>query len=201
VKKSEMQNLGSSNVKLIWIFGAILFILIVHAPQNVLSKVTSFHNRSIVEKDLSLAIERKEYKVEHVRELLSASSSNSVDDKSCVITYQQEQQTLGNKNIDGANVADTRLLEVISKGFDNTSDVLYLIVSRFKDSCTKSASFPSWKINNGTSDGVFRLKINFDERVMEETDLFLCLQTNSDGHHHHDDLIHLGSSSSFRLTR
>jgi hypothetical protein len=105
-----------------------------------------------------------------------------------VITYQQQQL----KTRDQPEVAkDIRTLEIKSVGFDDNSPA-YLYVTPFKDSCRKNASFlPSWKIDNGTSNGVFRIKINYEQRLTEG-DLFFCVSDDDEGHH-------LGDSSSFRL--
>lgn len=111
-----------------------------------------------------------------------------------VITYQQQQQQQTREQHGSAK--DIRTLEIKSKGFKekaSDSQPTYLFATPFKDSCRKNASFlPSWKIDNGTSNGVFRLEINYEQRLAEN-DFFLCV-FDGDGQH-------LGDASRFRLKR
>lgn len=113
-----------------------------------------------------------------------------------VITYQQQRETREQPE----SAEDIRTLEIKSVGFDiglADSPPVYLYVTPFKDLCRKNASFlPSWKIDNGTSNGVFQIKINYEQRLTDEN-LFFCVFDDDDANRGH----HLGDSSGFRLNR
>ena len=171
-----MQKLGTiKNVKLVCIFGA-LFIVSV-APELL--------NNNHKDNDLR----NKKYQIVHITDLSSLLSkkSSSIDDKNYVITYQQQTS-----NDNDGKIAETRLLEIESKGFNETvNKPVYLYLTRFKDSCQKIAYFPEWKINNGTSNGVFRLKINFNEKLKRSDFYYFCVYEEGAT----DEKIHLGEES------
>lgn len=134
------------------------------------------------------------YQILHVNEVFSKSTDD--DDNVSVITYQQDEKHQQLKEIN-----ETRTLEIKSKGFLNGLLPALLIVTQFKDSCRNNASLPSWKIINKGSkqqsnNEVFRLKINFEQRLTEG-DFYFCIKS--------ERLLekekHLGITSLFRLSR
>ncbi|CAH1723602.1 unnamed protein product [Chironomus riparius] len=177
-----MQKLGTSkNVKLVCIFGA-LFIASV-APELI--------NNSLKDNDLR----NNKYQIVHITDLssslLKGNKSNSIDDKNYVITYQQTS------NLNDGKMESTRILEIESKGFNETvNKPVNLYPTRFKDSCHKSASFPEWKINNGTSsNGVFRLKINVNEELKRSDFYYFCAYEEGTS----NEITHLGEESLLNL--
>lgn len=150
-------------------------ILITSAPKSVSTLRLNENNIVIDDKDISY---KDVYQIVHVIEVISKHDDNKI-----VISYQQE-------NIKSAD--DVRILEVQSKGFDDGVS-LYLITTEFKDSCLrKNASLPSWKIDKGTSNETFHLKINY-EQILTEHDFYFCVKNGKLEKH-------LGISSAFRLT-
>lgn len=154
----------------------LCLFLAVAAPKSILSSSTGKSN--VVTDDY--------YQIVHVIEL----NERDIVERD-VITYQQDQ-----RQTQPESAKDIRTLEVRSKGFDSShaESAVYLFVTLFKDSCRKNASFlPSWKIDNGTSNGAFRLEINCEHRL-SEGDLYLCVWDGDEASGHH-----LGDSSEFRL--
>lgn len=145
-------------------------------------------NSTLPEKNVSNYSNDK-YRIVHITEIVR--STNEYDDKNPVITYQQQ-------NINGIDNTsnDTRLLEIVSKGFDENPSEIYITISQFKDFCKEQSTFPSWKIDRGTENGIFRLKISYQEQISEK-DLYLCLYNGQ----YENMLIHLGRLSLFRLER
>lgn len=181
-----MQKLKTiKNVKLVCIFGA-LFIATV-APELI-------NNSPKNNNDLR----NNKYQIVHITDLSSSLSkkNSSIDDKNnYVITYQQQQQTTSNYS--EGKIIETRLLEIESKGFDNTVNrPVYLYPTKFKDLCQKSAYFPEWKINNGTNNGVFRLKINDNEKLQRGGDFYyFCVYEEGAM----NQITHLGKESLLNL--
>jgi hypothetical protein len=174
-----MQKLGTiKNVKLVCIFGA-LFVASV-APE-------------LINNNDNDDLRNNKYQIVHITDLSSSLSkkiSSSIDDKNYVITYQQTF------NDNDGKIAETRVLEIESKGFNETvNKPVYLYATRFKDSCQKSAYFHEWKINNGTSNGVFRLKINFNEKLKRSDFYYFCVYEEGTT----NDIIHLGEESLLNL--
>lgn len=179
-----MQKLGTiKNVKLVCIFGA-LFIATV-APELI--------NNNHKDNDLR----NNKYQIVHITDLSSSLSkkSSSIDDKNnYVITYQQQQQTTS--NYDDGKLVETRIIEIESKGFNETvNKPVYLYPTKFKDLCQKSAFFPEWKINNGTSNGVFRLKINVNEKLKRGDSYYFCVYEEGAT----NQITHLGEESLLNL--
>jgi hypothetical protein len=127
------------------------------------------------------------YRIEHIQVI----STNDDDyNTESVITYHEEEQQ--QSEIDESAVNETKILRVeTSKGFEKDRIVI-LITTQFKDSCRKNASLPSWKIDKGTSNGTFHLKINYERRLTER-DFYFCVRNLN------DDEWHLGILSAFRL--
>lgn len=159
----------------------LCIFLVVVAPKCILS--LSLNNNNIIDDNY--------YGIVHVIEL---DESNIVERD--VITYQQQQLETREEP---ESEKDIRTLEIKSIGFDislTDNSPLYLIVTPFKDSCRKNAYFlSSWKIDNGTSNGVFRIKINYEQRLTDE-ELFFCVFDDDEKSGHH-----LGDSSRFRLKK
>lgn len=168
-----MQKLGIlKNVELVCISGAILFLLIVSvAPEVLIADNNKINDVNVL---------RNKYQIIHIRDLPSTNEI-SANDKNRVITYQQrqEQQQQQTTNYDKENSnQETRFIEIELKGFNHVSNKspVYLFLTPYNDSCQKSAFFPEWKIDNGTSNGVLRLKINFNKRLKESHDLYFCVR-------------------------
>lgn len=171
-----------SRIELLCIFLALL------APRCVLSLSSNRIKINSIKVDES-------HQILNVIELINERDILERD----VITYQQQQQTRELPE----SAKDIRILEIKSEGFDNAlADDLptYLYVTPFKDSCRKNASFlPSWKINNGTSNGVLRIKINYEQRLTDGVLYFCVSDSNNDDNANWRH--HLGDSSGFQLRR
>lgn len=176
----------SRRVKLSLYIACAIFLAVSCIPECSSSVSLSSEEKSIVidDKDNNKS---NFYQIIHVSEV--PSTNNNDDDDEHVITYQQhvEEGIMKSTN-------DPRTIAVKSKGFDNsTSAQVIIIISQFKDSCRKNASLPSWKIDKGTTNGDFQLKINYEQRL-SEGDFYLCVKNEKREQH-------LGLSSAFRLSR
>ena len=177
-----MQNLlgrTSRRVKLSLYIACAIFLIVSCIPDCSSSQSLSSEEKSVVIDDN----ESNSYQIIHVSEVPSSN-----DDDEHVITYQQNEEE---DIIKSTN--DPRTIAVKSKGFDKSTSAQFLIVSQFKDSCRKNASLPSWKIDKGTTNGDFQLKINYEPRL-SEADFYLCVKSEKREQH-------LGLSSAFRLSR
>lgn len=161
------------------------FILLVCGTQALSFNQHLSQNQVVIDdKDKSTDF----YHIKHI-EVISTNNDDYSKNAESVISYQQQQEYV----IDKSAVNKTRFIRVdTSKGFDKDHTVL-LITTQFKDSCRKNASLPSWKIDKGTSNGTFHLKINYEQRLIGR-DFYFCVK-NGDGKE-----WHLGITSAFRLS-
>lgn len=159
-------------------------ILLVCDTQALSSSQSLSQNQVVID-------DKDFYRIEHIEVITTTTTDNYSENAESVISYQPQQQQ---HEIDKSAVSETRIIRVdASKGFDKDHSVL-LITTQFKDSCRKNASLPSWKINKGTSNGTFHLKINYEQRLSER-DFYFCVKNGA------GEEWHLGISSAFRLPR
>jgi hypothetical protein len=173
----------SRRVMLLCITYAVILLV---CDTQALSSQSLSHNRVVIDdKDKSSDF----YRIEHIEVITT--DDDYIGNAESVISYQQQEQQ---HEIDKSAVNERKLIRVdASKGFEKERTVL-LITTQFKDSCRKNASLPSWKIDKGTSNGTFLLKINYERRLTER-DFYFCVK-NEDGRE-----WHLGISTAFRLSR
>lgn len=175
-----MQKLGIlKDAKIVCLFGALLFVASV-APKELTSNVEDLRNI-------------RKYQIVSISHL---SNESAVDDINFVITYQQQKHHQQTTNDD--RYKEPRLIQIESKGFNDTSNTepVLLFLTTFKDSCQKSAFLPQWKINNGTSNGVFRLQIYFNEKLKDSDLYYFCVRDEKLAV---GPLLHLGTDSVFTI--
>ncbi|KAG5682249.1 hypothetical protein PVAND_011613 [Polypedilum vanderplanki] len=188
-----------------WIFGALILcgIFIANvAPVETISQ-RDFKNHSDISSENDIHDKKIEYEIIHITEI--SHKKNNVDDdkKHAITTYQQQTQTL-NLDYEGTNhhYADTRLLQIETKGFDDKRlKFVYLFVTQHNEQCKKNAYSPAWKIiNNETTSNInerFNLEIKF-RKEFEGKSLFLCIMYGDDEKQMHTK--HLGKKSLFNLS-
>jgi hydrogenase maturation factor len=170
-----MQKLANRrNVKLSWIFGALICLVVIAPIKTQSEKINNNYD-----------IRKSKYQVLQIREL----SLEEVNERE-EITYQQTFDDFA------ISKEHATFFQIQSKGFDKSfSNPVYLTLTVSKDSCQKNAYFPAWKIDKGTSNGAFRMKINFQSKLTNR-DLFFCAHDEQN-----NQMEHLGASSQFRLSK
>lgn len=171
-EQSEMQR---SRTTLLFIFVVQLFtvpsvVRSLKLDSRAINPVKAFHSKLVVLR-------------------VSDVTSKACDDKKPLITYQPIDHQ-GIKN----DFDEPRFYEIIVTGFDGGGS--YLISSSdSEDSCQSenSSLLPAWKIDEGSSEGKFRVKINEAKRLTGKT-LFLCVWNEALG-----AFEHFGEASRFSV--